>query len=61
MRLNPRLTVRCSSASALQILWEVEIEMENEMDDLVFWLLTLSLILSVLKGRYHMNVAKLSL
>ena len=61
LSLNPRLTVRCSSASALQILWELEIEMENKMDDLVFWLLTLSLILSVLKGRYHMNVAKLSL
>ena len=61
MSLNPGLTVRCSSASALQILRELEIEMENKMDDLVFWLLTLSLILSVLKGRYQMNVAKLSL
>ena len=50
------MTVRCTSASALQILWELEIEMENKMDDLVFWLLTLSL---GLKGCFQMNVAKL--
>ena len=43
MSLNPSLTVQCTSASALEILWELEIEMENKMDDLVFWLLTLSL------------------
>ena len=56
LSLNPSLMVQCTSASALEILWELEIEMENKMDDLVFWLLTLSL---GLKGRFQMNVARL--